>query len=93
MPNINADEPYLAVCPPAPPGYQPGVPDATNGDHLNTNGFHAEPKASEILADIAKRRVAAGKFVAGIAATTDSDMYKGPVSCLTYTCTTLFLIT
>lgn len=87
MPDINADEPYLAVCPPAPPGYQPGFPDATNGDHPQTNGFHAEQKASDILADIAQRRAAAGKFVAGIAAATDSDMYKGPVCCLTLTYT------
>lgn len=84
MPDIKAGEPYLAVCPPAPPGYQPGFANATNGDHADTNGFHAEQKASEILAEIAQRRAAAGKFVAGIAAATDSDMYKGPV-CLTYT--------
>lgn len=35
--------------------------------------------ASTIIAEIQKRRADAGKLVAGVAAASNSDMFKGPV--------------
>lgn len=72
---VNNQEPFMAVCPPAPPGYQP------NGGSLDepANKKARHETASSILQEIAQRRAAAGKLGAGVAAATDSDMYKGPV--------------
>jgi aromatic amino acid aminotransferase I / 2-aminoadipate transaminase len=41
--------------------------------------FEKEDGASRI-ADVMARRAQAGKLVAGVAAYSDSDMFKGPVS-------------
>jgi aromatic amino acid aminotransferase I len=40
---------------------------------------HEVDYAPSVLRDIAARRAKAGKLVAGIAAASDSDMFKGPV--------------
>lgn len=36
-------------------------------------------QASEVIDEISKRRADAGKLVAGVAAASNSDMFKGPV--------------
>lgn len=41
---------------------------------------HEAEYAPSLLSEIAARRAKAGKLVAGIAAASDSDMFKGPVS-------------
>lgn len=41
---------------------------------------HEVDYAPSLLGEIAARRAKAGKLVAGIAAASDSDMFKGPVS-------------
>ena len=58
---------------------------ATNGDAklvLDESGVVTEPKLS-IVDEITARRAKAGKFVAGLAAASNSDMFKGPVSATT----------
>ena len=41
---------------------------------------HDKEQSFPAVADVLARRVKAGKLVAGIAAASDSDMFKGPVS-------------
>ena len=45
----------------------------------NECALHKKAKASTILDAIAKRRADAGKLVAGVAAASSSDMFKGLV--------------
>lgn len=58
----------------------------------NAQSFHAKSEGvngtnngvtsgSSIIQEILARRATAGKLIAGIAAASDSDMFKGSVSC------------
>ena len=66
----------------------PTVPDQLNNDQSQTlspsngvKGANGEPNsASPVIQAILARRAKAGKLVAGVAAASDSDMFKGPVS-------------
>lgn len=71
---------------------QPGQSQPAQASSNGVNGNHAAAAAalngtkngvtpgSSIIEDILARRAKAGKLVAGIAAASDSDMWKGPVS-------------
>lgn len=51
--------------------------------HTKSHLFSAnKSQGASVIDEIKARRAKAGKLVAGVAAASDSDMFKGSVSCL-----------